>query len=44
VDVHRRTNVTQVIDGAGELIARSGRFANNRTGTGQLAWGTYLIL
>lgn len=37
VDVHRRTNVTQVIDGAGQVIERPGRFANNRTGTEQLA-------
>lgn len=36
VDVHRRTNVTQVIDGAGEVVERPGRFANNRTGTEQL--------
>lgn len=37
VDVHRRTNVTQVIDGAGQVIERPGRFANNRTGTDKLA-------
>lgn len=37
VDVHRRTNVTQVIDGVGQVIERPGRFANNRTGTDQLA-------
>ena len=37
VDVHRRTNVTQVIDGQGEIIDRPGRFANNRTGTDKLA-------
>lgn len=36
VDVHRRTNVTQVIDGAGTVVKRPGRFANNRTGTQQL--------
>jgi transposase len=37
VDVHRRTNVTQVIDGVGEVIERPGRFSNNRTGTEQFA-------
>jgi transposase len=37
VDVHRRTNVTQVMDGQGAVIERQGRFANNRTGTGCLA-------
>jgi transposase len=37
VDVHRRTNVTQVMDGAGQVIERPGRFANNRSGTTQLA-------
>jgi hypothetical protein len=36
VDVHRRTNVTQVMDGTGQVVERPGRFANNRMGTDQL--------
>lgn len=37
VDVHRRTNVIQVMDGQGEVLDSSRRFANNGTGTSRLA-------
>ena len=36
VDVHRRTNVVQVMDGAGQVLASGLRVANNRPGTAQL--------
>ena len=35
IDVHRRTNVAQMMDGQGQAVA-SLRFANNRTGTTDL--------
>jgi transposase len=37
VDVHRRTNVIQVMDGQGDVVDSSHRFANNGTGTSRLA-------
>jgi transposase len=37
VDVHRRTNVIQVMDGQGDVVDSSRRFANNGTGTNRLA-------
>lgn len=36
VDVHRRTNVVQVMDGAGRVLVPRLRVANNRSGTAQL--------
>jgi transposase len=36
VDIHRRTNVVQVMDGAGQVLASPLRVANNRPGTAQL--------
>ena len=36
VDVHRRTNVVQVMDGAGRGAAPRLRVANNRSGTAHL--------
>ena len=38
VDVHQRTNVAQMMDGHGEVLARKQRFANNRPGTTDLAY------
>jgi transposase len=35
IDVHRRTNVAQMMDGQGQVVANL-RFANNRTGTADL--------
>ena len=37
VDVHQHTNVTLVMDGAAMWLIVTERFANNRTGTDQLA-------
>lgn len=37
VDVHRRTNVAQVMDGQGDLLESQLRFANNRPQTARLA-------
>ena len=37
VDVHRRTNVIQVMDGQGDVLDSSRRFANNGAGTSRLA-------
>jgi transposase len=37
VDVHRRTNVTQMMDGQGDVVDSGRCFANNGTGTRQLA-------
>lgn len=37
VDVHRRTNVTLVMDGGGDVVDDHQRFANNRPGADQLA-------
>jgi transposase len=36
VDIHRRTNVVQVMDGAGQVLSSRLRVANNRSGTAQL--------
>jgi transposase len=36
VDIHRRTNVVQVMDGAGEIMTGPQRVANNRSGTATL--------
>ena len=33
VDVHRRTNVIQVMNGRGEMLTKPQRVANNRSGT-----------
>lgn len=38
VDVHRRTNVTQMMDGHGDVVDSNRRFANNRPGTERLAY------
>ncbi len=36
VDIHRRTNVVQVMDGAGQILSSQLRVANNRSGTAVL--------
>lgn len=36
VDIHRRTNVVQVMDGTGQVLLSRHRVANNRTGTAGL--------
>ncbi len=36
VDIHRRTNVVQVMDGAGQILLSQLRVANNRSGTAVL--------
>ncbi len=36
VDIHRRTNVVQVMDGTGQLLSSQLRVANNRSGTAVL--------
>jgi transposase len=36
VDVHRRTNVVQVMDGSGQMVSSCLRVANNRSGTADL--------
>lgn len=37
VDVHRRTNVVQVMDGQGQVLTPPLRLANNRAGTAELS-------
>ncbi len=37
VDVHRRTNVTLVMDGGGDVVDKHHSFANNGSGTKQFA-------
>lgn len=36
VDIHRRTNVVQVMDGSGQMVSSRLRVANNRSGTAVL--------
>lgn len=36
VDIHRRTNVVQVMNGAGDILTQPQRVANNRSGTAVL--------
>jgi hypothetical protein len=42
VDIHRRTNVVQVMDGAGEIMTGPQRVANNRTGCpSSVSWSNH---
>ena len=37
VDVHRQTNVVQVMNGAGDILTKPQRLTNNRPGTAALS-------